>query len=86
MHVILHFQPQGVTGVGETTGSVSQATGETDEERNVQVGIQDTFVNNFKIIGHALASNFLVHENIHITILADGTVTASVDNFSVTCH
>jgi len=45
-----------------------------------------TFVNNFKIIGQGPNNNFLVHENLHVTINADGTLTAFVDNFSFTCQ
>jgi hypothetical protein len=42
-------------------------------------------VNNFRIIGQGTGNNFLVHETFHITVNADGTMTASVDNFSVDC-
>jgi hypothetical protein len=80
-----HFQPQGVRGVGLTTGDKYQATGETQETIHVKVGFADTFVNNFKIIGQGPGNNFLIHENLHVTVLADGTVTAFVDNFSVIC-
>src|SRR6266571_2847053 len=31
-------------------------------------------------------TNFLIHENFHITINANGRVTAFVDNFSVDCR
>jgi hypothetical protein len=45
----------------------------------------ETFVNNFKIIGQGPGNNFLVHQNVHITVNANGTLTASVDNFSTEC-
>src|SRR5215467_3765370 len=44
-----------------------------------------TLVNNFRIIGQGTGNNFLVHETFHITVNADGTMTAFVDNFSVDC-
>jgi hypothetical protein len=44
-----------------------------------------TFVNNFRIIGQGPGNNFLVHENFHLTINANGEVTATHDNFSVEC-
>src|SRR5437870_11727085 len=47
---------------------------------------EETFVNNFRIIGQARGNNFLIHENFHITINANGRVTAFVDNFSVDCR
>lgn len=84
--VVAHFQPQGVSGIGFTTGLRYNATGETDETFTVNAGQTDTFVNNFKIIGQGPNNNFMVHENVHITINANGIVTASVDNLSVLCQ
>jgi hypothetical protein len=83
-----HFQPQGISGVGETTGTVYQGTGVTRESFNfsLQNGqFNVTFVNNFRIIGHGPGNNFLVHENLHFTFNADGTLTVFHDNFNVEC-
>jgi hypothetical protein len=85
-HVTMHAQPQGVHGVGLTTGLKYNGTGETDQTLNVNAGVENTSVNNFKIIGQGPDNNYLLHENFHFTINADGSVTASVDNFSVVCH
>lgn len=88
VHLTTHDNPQGVQGVGETTGAKYQGTGVTEEHFNAGssgLPITDTFVNNFRIIGQGPGNNSLVHENTHITINANGTVTASVDNFSDTC-
>jgi hypothetical protein len=84
-----HFQPQGIVGVGETTGVKYQATGITQESfknsfRNGQAN--DTFVNNFRIIGQGPGNNFLVHETEHFTINANGSVTVFHDNFNVVCQ
>ena len=80
------FNPLGITGVGLTSGDQYQATGETRFGFNDRgLPFEFTFVNNFKIIGHGPGNNFLVHETFHITINANGTVTAFVDNFSVEC-
>ena len=86
-HVKQHFQPQGISGYGEITGDRYQATGETQEEFNANgpPPITDTFVNNFKIIGQGPDNNFLVHENMHVTINANGVLTSYVDNFSADC-
>jgi len=84
-HATFHFQPQGISGTGLTTGDKYQATGETLETFNGKVGFEDTFVNNFKIIGQGPGNNFLVHENFHFTVNANGQVTAFVDNFSFEC-
>ena len=84
-HSKFHFQPQGVSGTGLITGDKYNATGETQQTFNGRVGFEFTFVNNFKIIGQGPGNNFLAHENIHVTVLPDGTVTANVDNFRITC-
>jgi hypothetical protein len=84
-----HFQPQGLTGTGLTTGAKYQATGVTQDEFNVGPGglpYTETFVNNFRMIGQGPGNNYMVHETFHITINANGTVTAYVDNFSITCN
>jgi len=85
-HTTFHFQPQGISGTGLTTGDKYQATGETQGTDNGKIGFESTFVNNFKIIGQGPGNNFLVHENFHFTVNANGEVTAFVDNFSIECR
>jgi hypothetical protein len=77
--------PQGITGTGFTTGAKYQGTGITRDNFGGRVGYEETFVNNFRIIGQGSGNNFLVHENLHITVNANGTLTAFLDNFSVEC-
>src|SRR4030095_11845628 len=84
-----HFQPQGISGTGETTGDKYQATGVT-KDSSFKLSFQNgqanqTFVNNFRIIGQGPGNNLLVHEVAHITFNANGTVTVSHDNFSAEC-
>ena len=85
-----HFQPQGVSGTGATTGDKYQATGVTKDtsfSTSLTNGhAQQTFVNNFRIIGQGPGNNLLIHETAHLTFNANGTVTALHDNFSVQCH
>jgi hypothetical protein len=83
-----HFQPQGVSGIGLSTGDRYQATGVTQDHfkgsfNNGQ--FNETFVNNFRIIGQGPGNNFTVHENFHLTINANGDVTSFHDNFSTDC-
>jgi hypothetical protein len=82
-----HFQPQGIMGVDLTTGTRYVATGLT---RDIQVvspagGFTETFVNRFHIQATKGAESFIVSEVSHITVNANGDVTAFVDNFSSTC-
>jgi hypothetical protein len=88
VHVKLHSQPQGATGVGQTTGDTYHATGVTQEEINLNgpFPITDTFVNNFRIIGPGSNNNLLIHELVHVTINANGVLTAFVDNSSIECR
>jgi len=84
-----HFQPQGISGTGETTGDKCQATGVT-KDSSFKLSFQNgqanqTFVNNFRIIGQGPRNNLLFHEVAHITFNANGTVTVSHDNFSTEC-
>ena len=84
-----HFQPQGLSGTGETTGDKYQATGVT-KDTSFKVSFQNgqaqqTFINNFRIIGTGPGNNFLVHEEAHITINANGAVTLVHDNLSIAC-
>ena len=86
IHVAAHFQPQGISGVGETTGARYRGTGVTQDEFNATVGVEETFVNNFRIIGQGPGNNVLVHSVFHITFNANGSITALVDTLSVDCR
>lgn len=85
VNVKTHAQPQGISGTGLTTGDKYQGTGVTQDRFHTNVVDNFTFVNNFKIIGQGPGNNFLVHQNVHITVNANGDLTADVDNFSVRC-
>jgi hypothetical protein len=83
------FQPQGISGTGETTGLSYQGTGLTAE--NFTTSLQNgqatlTFINRFDIIGQGTNNNFTVHETAHFTFNADGTLTVFFDNFSIECR
>jgi hypothetical protein len=83
-----HTQPQGVSGLGLTTGDKYRATGVTRYDTNfdnVDFPIVTTYVNNFRIIGQGPGNNFTVHQTIHMTINANGDVTADVDNYKIDC-
>src|SRR6266850_672727 len=83
-----HFQPQGISGTGQSTGANYQATGVTQETTSFQsdgVTYEDTFVNNFRIIGQGPGNNFLVHQTFHVTFNNNGVLTAFQNNFSVDC-
>ena len=65
-----------------------QGTGVTQDEfkgsfQNEQS--EQSFINNFLMIGQGPGNNFLVHENFHLAINANGDVTAVHDNLSIDC-
>jgi hypothetical protein len=85
----VHFQPQGLKGTGLTTGDTYNATGVTQEsfKSSLQNGqFNDTFVNNFRLIGHGPNNNLLVHQTVHVTFNAKGVLTADVENSSIECR
>jgi hypothetical protein len=87
VHTTTHFQPMGVAGTGLTTGDVYHATGITrDAVNGLDVPREETFVNNFRLIGEGKGNNLLIHEVSHVTIDANGFVTALVDRVSVECR
>jgi len=83
-----HFQPQGLSGVGQTTGDTYQATGVTQETVSFSppFPVSATFINNFRFIGAGRDNNLLVHEEAHVTIDASGNVRVDVDKLSVECR
>jgi len=85
IHVKGHDNPQGISGVGLTTGTKYQGTGVTQFEFNAKFGIEETDINNFRMIGQGPGNNLLVHENFHVTVNANGTLTVFHDNFSIEC-
>jgi hypothetical protein len=81
--------PQGVSGVGLTTGAKYRGTGVTQDIFSLSGNngqYSETFINNFRVVGQGPGNNFLVHETFHITFNANGELTASVDNISTTCR
>lgn len=76
---IRQFHPQGITGIGETTGTTYRATGGT-----IIIGLQDdehthTYVNNFNIIATKPSGiSSIEHLVLHITVNAKGVITADV--------
>ena len=80
-----HFQPQGISGLGQVTGAKYQATGVTQDILNLSFGETYTLVNNFRMIGQGPGNNFTVHETFHYTFNANGTLTNVHDNFTADC-
>jgi hypothetical protein len=83
-----HYQPQGISGYSSISGVKYQATGVSQDifKGSLTNGqYTATSVNNFRIIGQGPGNNLLIHFVFHVTLNADGTLTALVDNFSYEC-
>ena len=85
--VAAHFQPQGVSGVDTTTGTLYRASGLTRDlfVSSPAGGFTETYVNRFHIQATAGAESFLVKETFHITVSSTGSVRVFIDKFSATC-
>jgi hypothetical protein len=83
-----HNQPQGLTGIGLTTGDKYQATGvtQTTDQVGAPFPAVSTFINNFRFIGRGPNNNLLIHEEGHLTINANGVLTVFVDHISEECR
>jgi hypothetical protein len=83
----IHFQPQGVFGLDSQTWTTYTASGLTREVVIVAAAGTTTFtvINRFRLEAMGRAQSLDASATLHFTILADGTVTASVGNFTVPC-
>ena len=87
--VRVHTQPQGISGVGLTTGDSYRGTGVTQDTFGgslVDGQGSSTFVNNFRLVAPGPGNNFTIHEVVHVTINAAGEITATVEQLSVSCR
>lgn len=85
----ISYQPAATRGTGEITGNTYYSTGGNQITATYD-GIdafpfEQNIVNNILIIGQGTANNFTLHVVWHITVNADGTVTASVLSSNVQC-
>ena len=87
LHIQVHENPGGISGTGLVSGDKYRAVGEIRDAFNVKPPFLAEFssVGNFRIIGEGPGNNFLVHETLHVTVNANGEVTAEVDILSVEC-
>lgn len=74
-----------VTAAG-SLGNSYEGNQEDNFEFNGRVGVEQTFVLTFSEISKGSAPNFEMHILQHITVNANGTVTAFVDNITSNCR
>src|SRR5579872_479922 len=86
LHVETQSNNQGVSGIGTTTGDKYQGTGGNRFSSNTNGASSEiTFVNRFQLIGQGPGNNLAIHETVHVTVNANGDVTASILSFDAEC-
>lgn len=88
LSTMLHWNAENVIGVGQYTGFQYRATGVTQDHlvSNAPLPYTETMTNSYHIIGQGQATNMDLHETTHVTVNADGTVTAWVTDYNFQCH
>jgi hypothetical protein len=86
VHISTHFNNVGVSGIGLTTGDRYHAAGPNHFVSNSR-GTQNelTFVNDFLLVAPGSGNNLRIHELVHVTVDANGEITAEVNSLAVDC-
>jgi hypothetical protein len=84
----IHWNAENVTGIGQYTGFAYRATGVTQDHTisSPALPYEYTMVNDYQIIGQGQATNMDLHETVHMTVNANGSVTAWVSDYNFSCH
>ena len=83
--VIGHFNYQNVSGAGLTTGVVYRVTAVDDVRLRAPFPSSISSVQSFRLISRGAESNLLVTVLYHITVDANGEMTASIDDLNMQC-
>jgi hypothetical protein len=85
---MVHWNADQVIGVGQFTGFLYRATGVTQDHivSNVPLPYTETSTNSYHIIGQGQATNMDLHETVHMTVDANGRVSAWVTDYNFACH
>ncbi len=84
VHVAFHDNIH-VTATGDQ-GNSYVGNQEDVDAFNARVGVEQTFVVTFSEISTGSAPNFVVHEDMHMTVNPNGTVTVFFDHFTSNCR
>ena len=88
IHFHFVINDKGSTAVGLSSGTTWHQVGATRQTENIRgdAPITVSFVNAFNLISNGSAPNLLIHQLFHITINANGVVTALVDRSRIECE
>jgi hypothetical protein len=86
LHTTFHINAKG-TGIGQTSGTTYQWNDNIIEVVNEgTLPLTITALNTWRLIGRGHAGNFVLKQRFHVTVNANGEVTALHDTFEVTCR
>ncbi|MGJ7033951.1 hypothetical protein [Niabella hirudinis] len=88
MSVKYQLQSQGISGMGSISGNKYNANGIAKASMNgslVNGSYTNTINANFNLVSQGSGDNLSVHILLHITVNANGDVTATVENISMDC-
>jgi len=87
-HFSWHYNPQGVVGVGQTSGNTYRGTGVTRQGEKLEADYlpySRTYIDNFGVIGQGLEGKLHLKTTIRVKIDADGNTTHSFEKEEMTC-
>jgi hypothetical protein len=84
--LVIHINPQGLTGTG-VDGTVYEAVGSYTERILSAPGQTEvlTVTSMLNVVSHGAGPDFRMSEVHHVTVNPDGTVTAVVDQVTTSC-
>jgi len=87
-HITFMDNVSQVTGVGSVSGATYHGVGGDWFSANARppFPVELTATDVFGLISTGSAPNFVVTDTLHITLNADGTLTANVARLSITCR
>ena len=88
LSTMIHWNADDVTGIGQYTGFAYRATGVTQDHvvSNAPLPYTETMTNNYHIIGQGQATNMDLKETTHVTVDANGNVSAWVTDYTFVCQ
>jgi hypothetical protein len=85
VHAVFTANLEDVTGTGSFGNTYQEPLAFTETD-NARVGSEITIMETFLFVAQGSAPNFFFHEDAHITVNPNGTVTVIFDRFSTTCQ
>jgi hypothetical protein len=76
LHVDTHYTASDLRGTDEV-GNVYRASYTFHDSFDTRAGRTSTFLETYRFVGQGSTANFTVRDAVHVTVLADGTVTST---------